>query len=405
MNDCPLAIVVAGLLRENRELLVGRWLERIAARVSLHPNRIFPSDQLLNHVPVLVDGIADYIEDPADEISADVPVVAKAAELGALRHAQGFEAQEILKEYEILGGVMFHFVSTVVDDIDQPCSRSELLACAQRMFRAIAVIQSVTTTQFLLLAGQQIVEREQRLNGFNRALSHEIKNRIGTIRGAVEMLGEDFVLQDEALRDKFRSIARENTDGMERVIHNLIELSRARSDRRQHHNVQLQETAAEVKRQLRDYAAARGVEVRIVDDLPDIEVPSSLMEIALSNYVSNAIKYHDPAKTDRWVEVRAYSKDPAVDELVVEVVDNGIGVEPAAREHLFQRFYRAHEEAAEGIGLGLTIVKEAVESVGGSAWADFDRDGVTVFGLTLPCRRAVDRDEPEPPAVPASIFQ
>ncbi len=386
-----MATVVAGLMRDNRELLVTRWLERIAARVSIHPNRIFPSDQLLDHVPLLIDGIADYVEDPSDEISADIPVVAKAMELGQLRHAQGFEAHEILKEYEILGGVMFHFVSTIVDDIDQPCSRSELLACAQRLFRAIAVVQAVTTTQFLILANQQIAEREQRLHGFNRALSHEIMNRIGTIRGAVDMLGEDFVLADHALREKFRSIATENTDGMERVIHNLIELSRAQSDRRQARNVQLRETALEVKRQLRDYAGARNVIVRVAEDLPEVEVPASLMEIALSNYVSNAVKYHDTQKTDRWVEIRAFAADPQEDELIIEVVDNGIGVSPTSRARLFQRFYRESEDAAEGIGLGLTIVKEAIESVGGQAWADFDRPGVTVFGMTLPCRRTMDR--------------
>jgi signal transduction histidine kinase len=391
-EDCPLAFVVAQRLRENRELLVGRWLDRIAARVAIAPNRIFPTDELLDHVPVLVDGIADYVEDPADEISADVPVVSKALELGELRHQQGFEAHEILKEYEILGGVIFHFVSTIVDDIDQECSRSELLACSQRLFRAISVVQGVTTTQYLRLANQQISEREQRLHGFNRALSHEIKNRIGTIRGAVEMLSEDFVLSDEAMRAKFRSIAIENTSGMERVIHNLIELSRAKSNRRQQHNVMLRETVLEVKRQLRDYAAARSVDVRVADDLPSVEVPSSLMEIALSNYVSNAIKYHNRDATDRWVEIRAFVRDPDVDEITVEVIDNGIGVDPSARTNLFQRFFRASEDAAEGTGLGLTIVKEAVESVGGQAWADFDRPGVTVFGLTLPARRAVDRD-------------
>jgi signal transduction histidine kinase len=390
-EECPLAAVVANLLRDNREVVVQHWLDRIAARVAIDANRIFPSDQLLDHVPVLIDGIADYIENPQDEISADIPVVSKAVELGRLRHEQGFEAPEILKEYEILGGVMFHYVATVVDDVPQPCTRSELLACAQRLFRAIAVIQNVTTTQFLLLAGQQIAEREQRLNGFNRALTHEIKNRIGAIRGAVDMLGESFVREDPALQQKFMKIATENTDGMERVVHNLIELSRASSNRRQQRNVQLRETALEVRRQLRDYAEARGVDVRVDENMPAVEVPSSLVEIALSNYVSNAIKYHDPSKTDRWVEIRASATRDEAGDLVVEVIDNGIGVKPAARTSLFQRFYRASEDAAEGTGLGLTIVKEAVEAVGGQAWADFDRDGVTVFGLTLPSRRSVDR--------------
>ncbi|NUR36358.1 MAG: hypothetical protein HOQ30_20380 [Gemmatimonadaceae bacterium] len=53
---------------------------------------MFPTEELLDHVPLLIDGIADYLEDPAAEVSADTPVIGKARELGALRHAQGFDA-------------------------------------------------------------------------------------------------------------------------------------------------------------------------------------------------------------------------------------------------------------------------------------------------------------------------
>ena len=55
-------------------------------------------------MPLLISGIADYLEDPSDEITVHMPVVAKAMELGSLRHAQGFPVRQILWEYEILGG-------------------------------------------------------------------------------------------------------------------------------------------------------------------------------------------------------------------------------------------------------------------------------------------------------------
>src|SRR5690606_39047026 len=94
--DCPLAGVLAARLRDARDPMTQRWLERIASRVTIEPGQIFPSQELLDHVPLLVDGIADYMEDPADEISADVPVIAKAMELGELRLAQGFGVHQIL---------------------------------------------------------------------------------------------------------------------------------------------------------------------------------------------------------------------------------------------------------------------------------------------------------------------
>ena len=66
--SCPLATPLARRLREQRDALTLRWLERIAARVAIDKNRVFPSDELLDHVPVLIDGIADYVENPAEEI-------------------------------------------------------------------------------------------------------------------------------------------------------------------------------------------------------------------------------------------------------------------------------------------------------------------------------------------------
>ena len=86
------AAEAAARLRDARNDLVGRWLERISARVAITPDRVFPTDELLNHVPLLIDGIANYIESPDEELDGTIPVVAKAMELGALRHGQGFDA-------------------------------------------------------------------------------------------------------------------------------------------------------------------------------------------------------------------------------------------------------------------------------------------------------------------------
>jgi signal transduction histidine kinase len=397
-SDCPLAATLSLRLRAARSQLVERWLERIAARVDLDPNHIFPSDELLDHVPLLIDGLAAYLEDPAEEISADVPLVAKAMELGTMRHAQGFEVYEILKEYELLGGTLFAFLTRIVDEIEEPCSRSEMLACSHRLFRGIAIIQQVTTVQYTHLAQTRVAEREERLRGFNRALSHEVRNRLGALRGAVEMLNEDFVLQDESARRRFHSMAVQNVEAIEHTIDNLIELSRTESEIRGHRNVLLPEAAFEAARQLRHFAESRGVHLRVDEGLPRVEVPASAVELALTNYVSNAIKYHDPRKEKSWAEVRAWvATNPATGarEVVVAVADNGLGIPTEAREHLFTRFFRAHTEHAadvDGTGLGLSLVRETIESFGGRAWAEVGEAGETIFAFTLPARRAGDRE-------------
>ena len=394
-DGCPLASELAARMRVEREGLVKRWLDRIVARVAIDPNAVFPTDELLNHVPVLIDGIADYLERPSDDIAADAPVVAKAQELGELRWSQGFDAYEILKEHELLGGVLFAFMTRAVDTIERECSRAELLQCAHRVFRAVEIIQQATTAHFLRRSAERVREREEQLRRFNRMVSHELKNRVGAIVGAHAMLREEWIGPVE--RERFMGMIGDNATGIRAVLDNLVTLSQLERDARQGRNVRLPQAIAESVRQLRDMARAHDVHVRVRDGVPDAEVNAAVVELCLTNFISNAIKYSDATRSERWVEIRAEQRPAPAHgtDLVVEVADNGLGVPPEARARLFQQFFRAHERTAdvEGTGLGLSIVRETVESLGGRAWAEFGETG-SVFAFALPYRRADDAAGP-----------
>ena len=136
------------------------------------------------------------------------------------------------------------------------------------------------------------------------------------------------------------------------------------------------------------------VTVRIDPALPPVEVSAAAVELCLTNLLANAIKYSDPESADRWVEIRGrvVTRDNENCEVVVEVVDNGIGVPADARSRLFQRFFRAHEASmphVEGTGLGLSIIRDTVAGLGGRAWAEFPATG-SVFAFSLPSRREAD---------------
>jgi signal transduction histidine kinase len=403
-HPCPLAPALAARMREAREELTRRWLDRIAERVELDPNRIFPTDALLDHVPLLIDGVADYLADPAHEIAADMPVVAKAMELGELRHAQGFDEYELLKEYELLGGILFSFLTRCVDEIDAPCSRGELLVCAHRIFHALSLIEQATVTHYLRLMKGRLREREQRLRGFNRALTHELKNQIGAAMGALEVVRIDEL--PDAQRGAMLDIAARNVASMRGVLDNLLELSRldAAAEGRQERRILLPRAVSEAVRELRQSARAAGVEIRIAA-LPEVEVSAAATELAVSNYVSNAIKYADRAKPRRWVEVRGTLSDESEggQELVIEVRDNGLGVPEEQRARLFEQFFRAHETitGVEGTGLGLSIVRDAVEPLGGRAWAEFPEEGGSAFFIAFPSRRTGEHTADDAPAAGA----
>ena len=392
-DECAPAHLLAERVRANRATLTQRWLERIADRAPRDPNRVVPNDAVFAHIALLMDGIADCLTDPSRECTEDMAMVAAARELGALGHQQGHDAHEILREYEILGGILFAFTVDELERSDWTTTPVELLVCAQRLYRAVAAVQHATMSHFLDLARERVLEREQRLRTFNRSITHELKNRIGAVLGASDLLLNIKHL-DDGERTRFAGMVARNAREMQTTLENLLDLSRLEGDARRQRQIPLAEAVGDVVRRLREAASSGNVTVTVLGVLPHVEVNAAAMELALTNYITNAVKYADPAKPQRWVHVEGEIRAEDGCHVVVRVTDNGIGVEPSARAHLFEQFFRARDERigkrVEGTGLGLNIVRETIEGLGGRVWAEFPLEG-SMFAFSIPCRREGDR--------------
>jgi signal transduction histidine kinase len=128
------------------------------------------------------------------------------------------------------------------------------------------------------------------------------------------------------------------------------------------------------------------VELRTSGDFPKLYLDTGALELVLMNLISNAIKYSDPAKTQRLVEVTSHVSDRDYE---LSVADNGLGIPAEARATVFERFTRAHaaldeQLGVEGTGLGLSIVDECVKSLGGRIVVDSEEGVGTTFRITLP---------------------
>jgi signal transduction histidine kinase len=395
MSESPFLAEIAARLRDDRNAITARWLERIVARVTIPPRAVFPTDDLLDHIPLLIEGIAAFVHDRAEVIPADSVVTHHARALGELRYRQGFSEHEVLKEFEILGGILFSFVSQATDECINRPDHADVFAVGARVFHSVALVQQATTGRFLELAKERVAEREGRLRAFHRALTHEMRNRIGATLGAGKLL-QDLDLSVEQRVDLVGVVVR-NADNLRIVLENLLELARLESDVRTQRHVLLGAAVFEAARQLRDMAASRQVQIS-VSELPAVEVNAAALELCFINLLSNAIKYSDPRKPDRWVRItgEVATSNGAEPEVVLRVEDNGIGIPSEAVPHIFERFFRAHAESepsVEGSGLGLNLVRETLESVGGRVAFEPSEDG-TCFVIALPCRRAIDAVRP-----------
>jgi signal transduction histidine kinase len=108
--------------------------------------------------------------------------------------------------------------------------------------------------------------------------------------------------------------------------------------------------------------------------------PARLKHI-LENLLSNALKYRDPQKAESWVQVGLRT---SAEEYELRVSDNGVGLPPDDRAHMFELFYRAAPARAAGLGVGLAIVKLLVEQSGGALSVDSGEGQGATFVVVLP---------------------
>jgi len=388
------ADIVARALAAERTAIAERWLVRLHAILDVAAVDVFPSSDLLDHIPALVDDIAAYLRAPEDEeIAANAAVIDKARELGTLRYNQKASVHQLLREYEILGEILEAFVADTTERLNLTPAPVQCFEVVGRLTRAVRTLMRTTVDTFIAQYTAVIDERNDRIDKFNRMASHELRTPIGTLVFAATLLANRDITADTRRLDQVVSVVRNNVDRLSWLVQNLQRMARFDQglDTPNHQRVDLSVLAHEVRRQLEEMAEARGVDIRVDGQLPTIVADPARVELVLLNLVSNGIKYRDPDKGHALVEVLS-AQAPTGDRpmCVFEVRDNGIGIPADAQEAIFQRFYRAHEHldttlGVSGTGLGLSIVVDCVRALGGTIACESSPGQGTAFRVTLPC--------------------
>ena len=382
--------MVSRRLAAERIALSSRWLARLNALLEVSANEVFPTDQLLDHIPTLIGEVAAYLNAPeGEEISANAAVIAKARELGSLRHKQRASVHQVLREHEILAEILETFVAEETQRLGLEPRSAECFELQKRLGRSTRTLMRTTVETFISEYTTTIQAQNERMQAFNRLVSHELRSHVGTLRFAGALLTNDAVQGDFHRVGKVATTIRTNTDRLSWLIDNLQRVARLGDilDAPSHQQVDVGIIAGEVARQLDDMARARSVTIHIGAVLPTLTLDPARLELLLLNLASNGIKYSDPAKSDRFVRIECLDAASSPVELVVR--DNGLGIASQHQSAVFERFFRAHAHLDEtlgisGTGLGLSIVVDCAHGLGGTIRCDSTPGQGTAFTLTLP---------------------
>jgi PAS domain S-box-containing protein len=209
----------------------------------------------------------------------------------------------------------------------------------------------------------QLTEANAQLEAFAYTVSHDLKAPLRGIRGFAQALIEDYVDKlDGQARDYLRRIE-EGAQRMQALIEDLLAHSQLSRAEFRLMTVDLGSVVEEALRSLDSEVKAGKAEISIKEPLPLVVAHHSALVQTVQNLLSNAIKFNQqgqPARVDVFAEEMG-------DKTRLYVQDHGIGIEERHFERIFQVFERLHGvETFSGTGIGLAIVRKAIERMGGT---------------------------------------
>src|SRR5579864_917821 len=400
----------AELHRRSSEL-TRAWLDRLLQRLEIHPRRVFPSDTLLNHIPEILKAVSEYLCSNGDMVAARM-VREELARLARLRREQGYDVDELLAEFEILGEILYGALKEEARDFGRQVPAEYAIEVSERLYRALMDITSITASTFREEGFRDRRERAPLLGGFGRDLAHELRNRLAAADASLQVLAHDLRGSMDGITGltaltadttdtagpagapspsgerpprteralKALGVALHRIKGVADDIHALA-IAQGSEESAQGRRLALRTLLEETVEELAGLAEEKGVRLEIQEVIPEVQVDATRVELVLINLLGNAIKYSDDSKADRWVRLSVQRHEPA--HWRIGVADNGVGIPESMQPLVFEQFVRAHPEVADGTGLGLAIARAAIDQLHGEIWLESEPGAGSTFYFTV----------------------
>jgi signal transduction histidine kinase len=230
---------------------------------------------------------------------------------------------------------------------------------------------------------------------FVAVVSHELRTPVTALIGYAKTLQQDEFAEDAVLRAEFLERMERQGDRLLRLVENLLTASRLESNQLPLSiaRVLFEDICTEVVEGLS--AESGRIDLRVPDDLPVLQTDRQLLSRVVQNLIDNALKY-SPDGTSCELGARAEPES-----IVFWVRDHGIGIPAEQLERIFERFYQVDSSSTRtfrGAGLGLSLVADLLEHLGGAIEVASEPGEGSTFTVTLPVEHQSVGDAPGVPA-------
>jgi PAS domain S-box-containing protein len=260
---------------------------------------------------------------------------------------------------------------------------SEMYAGEVRLFTGI--VRDVTERKnyeeertFLI---KDLQESNDEMEEFTYRTSHDLKAPLVNIRGLSDIMNED--LEDGDYEEVSENLKKVGTLSLklEKLVGEIVEVAKVDREQEKFEAIDIANQLEQIKASLSTLIDEKEVAVQLdLDGVKTVWAQKNLMQRVLENLISNAIKYSDPKKPQRFVKVGVSILNG---DTQIEVSDNGLGIPDEYFGEVFGMFKRFHKSSSFGSGLGLYLIKKSIDKINGKISLESSPEG-TVFTIILP---------------------
>jgi len=284
----------------------------------------------------------------------------------------------------LLFGIDIYFPSWIMEYESIAAKRTDIIigvlfSCSLTAFSFLYLKQQYESKETEL---KNQFERQKKLNeeldNFVYRTSHDLRAPISSTLGLISLIQ----MSDNLAEIKnYVNLQEKSMHKMDAFIIEILNYSRNSRMEVIYDNISFQEVYDNALQQVAHTKSSHKLKTNLEYDETYLYSSDRLrIQIIFNNIISNAFRYFDEKKPDSFLNVKIrHTKS----DIIIEFEDNGIGIAPTSLPKIFDMFYRAHKHSV-GSGVGLYIVKQSVEKIGGKIVCISEENVGTTFRVSLP---------------------